>query len=265
MYLKVQEKGILKEILKKQNFKQNLYKLLDSRSIVVNGLRAKSLNQVIKAGDGIQIIKKSELSHGIYILYEDRDILVVEKPHGLLSVATDSKTEHKPSLHNILKHKRRTVWPCHRIDYSVSGVMLFATNQKSKEDLFTQFKEHSIERFYYALVEGRVQKYNGSWNDPLKELANSQVVVDPLGASAHTNYKVLRKTKHNSYLQIELKTGKKHQIRVHTSNAGHCIVGDFRYGATQNPVGRLCLHAQKIGFIHPRTKKKMTFLSAPPF
>ena len=265
MYIKVEEKGSLRGVLKRHNFKKDLKPLHADGCISVNDFRVKRLDQTLSRGDRIQILQKKKIAEGVYILYEDKDILVVEKPENLLSVATDSKTEFKPSLHNLLKKRRRKIWPCHRIDYSVSGVMLFATNQKSKEHLFQQFKNHAILRQYYALVQGHLEKYSGTWDQALYEDTSSQVVVSPNGQRAVTHFKVLKKTKFNSYLQIELTTGKKHQIRVHTSHAGHPILGDIRYGSQQNPLMRLCLHAKKIGFIHPTLKKTMTFLSPPPF
>jgi|JI9StandDraft_1071089.scaffolds.fasta_scaffold40609_3 23S rRNA pseudouridine1911/1915/1917 synthase len=203
--------------------------------------------------------KKAKRRDGILIYHEDRDIIVVEKPEGLLTVATNY-TEH--SLHSIVKTWRRRVWPVQRLDRETSGVIVFALNEESRDYLKEQFAEHSIEREYQGIVCGELLD-SGTWQSRLKEDKNYFVRSHPHGEVAITHYEPLGySSKKRTLVKFLLETGKKNQIRVHASEAGFPLLGDTKYGNLSWK--RLALHAHRLSFTHPVTKKRMAFTSPSP-
>ena len=217
--------------------------------------------QVISSKENFQAPKVP----GIKILYEDRYLVAIEKPTGLLSVPLDEGAYARHALGLLRKHLRTdAILAVHRIDRDVSGVLLFAKGKESQEKLKLLFEAHDLHREYFAIVQGRVAQEEGTWESTLTELPNFDVVESTDGKDAITHYKVVRRSQKYTYLQIVLETGRKHQIRVHCQMAGHPVVGDSRYGATENPIRRLCLHSTKLEFIHPFTKKPLSFSSPIP-
>lgn len=200
------------------------------------------------------------------IVYSDRYFIVIEKPAGLLSVPLDD--EEKSPSHALGKLKRYfdtdEIYSVHRIDRETSGLLLFARGKESEGRFKALFEEHALLREYFAIVEGRLTQKEGTWEFPLLELPSYRVVVSDEGKEAVTHFTVLRTSPKYTYLKLRLETGKKHQIRVHCQRAGHPVLGDFRYGAVENPIGRLCLHAITLAFDHPFTGKKMSFSSELP-
>lgn len=201
------------------------------------------------------------------ILYEDDDIVVVDKPVNLLSVAT--AFEKKETVFALLKQKyrNRKVYVIHRLDEETSGVMIFAFSEKAFEGLKALFEKHEIDRQYCAVVEGMLTPKTGTWTSYLYEDSNYVVhqTQDPTkGKIAVTHYQVQKATKHYSLVDVKLETGRKNQIRVHCQLSGHPVVGDLKYGGTSNPLKRLCLHAYLLGFVHPITQKAMRFESPIP-
>ncbi len=155
----------------------------------------------------------------------------------------------------------------HRLDQDTSGVMLFARTEAVKEKLKEMFERHDLERRYTAVVEGEMEETKGEWCCYLYE--DSQYVVhvtqDPSkGKLAVTHYVLKGRSKDYSLLELKLETGRKNQIRVHCSQAGHPVVGDEKYGAALNPMKRLGLHASLLAFKHPVTEQMMRFESALP-
>lgn len=204
------------------------------------------------------------VNRGVAILYEDADLVVVDKPEGLLSVA--AAFEKEETLHALLKmHKHAPrVFVVHRLDRETSGVMLFAYSERAKNALKRDFELHTIERRYVAIVEGEVAGERGVWQSLLSEDKNYVVRSTAHGRLAITHYEVLARQAGYTFLALELKTGRKNQIRVHASEAGHPVAGDTKYGARKNPLGRLVLHAHTLAFTHPTSGKKLSFLSAIP-
>lgn len=203
----------------------------------------------------------------IAILYEDAHLVAIDKPSGLLSVAT-AFTQEK-TAHAYLKeaYYPRTVEVVHRLDQDTSGVMLFALSAKGCEGLKALLEKHDIERVYYALVEGVVTPSTGTWQSYLIE--DAQYVVKStqdkdFGKLAITHYRVLATRAPYSWLELRLETGRKNQIRVHAQEAGHPVVGDKKYGSHHNPLKRLCLHAHRFGCVHPVTGKPFLVMSPPP-
>lgn len=210
----------------------------------------------------VTVLPKKRFRDQLTIYYEDEHIVVVEKPEGLLSVDTDKRTE--PSMHTYLKREFSKVWPVQRLDRETSGVMVFALSDEAKEGLKVQFMTHEIYREYYGIVQGELIGA-GTWESKLLDDKNFVVRVHPEGELAITHFSSLKKTKATTKMKFVLKTGKKNQIRVHAAEAGHPILGDKKYGSGELTIGRLALHAHKLGFDHPITGKRLFFISPKPF
>ncbi|MBS0623996.1 MAG: RluA family pseudouridine synthase [Verrucomicrobia bacterium] len=188
------------------------------------------------------------------ILYEDRWLIAIDKPAGLLSVPAERQNHSALSL--LRAHYRCPhIYATHRLDQDASGVLLFARGEQMRERMAQLFGSHDLEREYAAIVEGRLASEEGMWDFPLEEREDFHVVVSDEGRPAQTYYHRLRRSARFSYLKIRLETGRKHQIRVHTAHIGHPIVGDKRYGSDCNPIKRLGLHALRLAFTHPETGK----------
>jgi 23S rRNA pseudouridine1911/1915/1917 synthase len=229
---------------------------------------AKRGNLAVLEGQQIELNSKSRyIEGGLRLLHEESDLVVIDKPSGLLSVATAfDKTK---TAHAYLKslYRPRPVYVVHRLDQETSGVMLFVLNGNMFKQMKKIFETHKIDRVYYALVEGNLKLSSGTWQSYLYEDANYYVHSTPIegaGALAVTHYEVKAANKLYSLLELRLETGRKNQIRVHCQQAGHPIIGDKKYGAHKNPLKRLGLHAHQLAFVHPSTKKKMVFTSPVP-
>jgi len=216
-------------------------------------------NQEINAGQTIEVgQRKKFIQEDIEILYEDSDLVVIDKPSGLLSVS--AAYEKADTAHAVLKnhfHPRR-VFVVHRLDQDTSGVMVFAFNEKTCTELKKLFAAHDIQREYAAVVEGKMSEGQGTWESYLIEDRNYHVYETEdttAGEKATTHFKIKKASRKYTWLTLKLETGKKNQIRVHCQSAGFPVVGDKKYGAQTNPIKRLCLHAQLLAFLHPISKK----------
>ncbi len=211
------------------------------------------------------------LARGLVLLYEDQDILVVDKPAGLLTVGTD--TEKSRTAYFILTdyvrkgyaRSRNRVFIVHRLDKETSGVLVFAKNEEAKLRLQGQWQE--TDKKYFAVVHGKCKRNSETITTYLAE--NKAHVVystsDPAsGKLSHTAYRVLRQTKDFALLEVDLLTGRKNQIRVHLAGIGHPIVGDKKYGDRQESHPHLALHARTISFKHPVSGKQLTFSAKVP-
>jgi tRNA pseudouridine32 synthase/23S rRNA pseudouridine746 synthase/23S rRNA pseudouridine1911/1915/1917 synthase len=211
------------------------------------------------------------LPRGLEILYEDKDILVVNKPAGLLTVRTE--TDKTRTAYYILTDyvrkgclkSRNRIFTVHRLDQWTSGVLVFAKSEEIKLRLQAQWKE--TEKKYLAVVYGRLAQKQGIITSYLAE--NKAFVVystpDPAkGRLSHTAYKVLKETSRFSLLEVTLLTGRKNQIRVHLADKGHPVVGDRKYGKTADGHKRMTLHSKSISFKHPASSEQMTFETKLP-
>ncbi|MFH0795334.1 MAG: RluA family pseudouridine synthase [bacterium] len=211
------------------------------------------------------------LPKGLSILHDDRDILVVDKPPGLLTIGTDKERER--TAYFILMDyvrkgdakSRRRIFIVHRLDRETSGVLIFAKNEDAKLVLQGQWDE--TEKKYLAVVHGRMEKQSDTITSYLAE--NKAHVVystpDPTkGRLSRTAYRVLKETKIYSLLEVDLLTGRKHQIRVHLAGIGHPIVGDKKYGKGNESHSRLALHARSLSFKHPFSGKRLTLAAEVP-
>lgn len=195
------------------------------------------------------------------IVYEDDDIIVVNKGYGLLSVGTDNKKEG--TAYSILRDYLKRLNPAnklfivHRLDQHTSGLMLFAKNIKAKEAMQHNWNNMVLDRRYAAIVEGCPEPAEGVLLENAQHLMYS--TDDPKGLEAVTRYKVLKSRNGYSLVDVSLDTGRKNQIRVHMHDMGTPIAGDRRYGAKTSPIHRLALHARTLRFVHPMTHKDMNF------
>lgn len=201
------------------------------------------------------------------IVYEDDDIIVINKGYGLLSVGTQSHKKEE-NAYDILKayvkeiDPRNKVYVVHRLDRDTSGLMMFTKTEEAQQVLRHNWNNMVIDRLYVALLEGVMEEDSGVIRSRLME--NSEFVVysttdREAGKLAVTRYRVLRRGGGCTLAEFSLDTGRKNQIRVHAKDLGHPIVGDRKYGAKRSPINRLALHARSLRFAHPVTRKDMKF------
>lgn len=208
---------------------------------------------------------------GLTILYEDQDIIVIDKSSGLLTVKANYEKE-KTAHHILTTYIRRgsarstaRVFVVHRLDRETSGVLVFAKSYKVKDNLKQQWG--SVKKKYIAVVHGVLTEKSGTITSYLTENDDyevSSVKDSGKGKLAKTKFKVIKESKRFSLLEIELLTGKKNQIRVHLSEKGHPIVNDDKYGNQGKVEGRLALHSHSLTFNHPHSGKRLTFQAKVP-
>ena len=206
------------------------------------------------------------------ILYEDRELLVIDKPAGLLTISTGSKEPEDTAYRQMTAYVRRKnpenrIFVVHRLDRDTSGVVVFAKDPVIKEALQEKWDELVTYRGYYAIAEGRMEEPAGRLTSWLKEtrthiVYSSRKAGD--GKPAVTNYEMIRQNPDYSFLRVWLETGRKNQIRVQLSELGHPVTGDKKYGAKRDPLKRLGLHAWKLELTHPFTGKRLDLIAEPP-
>lgn len=203
----------------------------------------------------------------LQLVYEDEYVVVVNKGYGLLSVSRGA-AKPETTAYNIVKNylkecdSRQKVFIVHRLDRDTSGLMMFAKTPEAKEAMQHNWNNMVLERKYVAVVEGNVENDEGVIRSYLGETSAHEVFStqdSQQGKLAVTRYKVLARGQGRSLVEYSLDTGRKNQIRVHSRELGHPIVGDRRYGASQSPIGRLCLHARTLRFVHPQSRNDMNF------
>lgn len=202
-------------------------------------------------------MKKKKLD----ILYEDKFIIVVNKPSNLLTVATDKEKDR--TLYNYVydylkqKNKNNKVFIVHRLDRDTSGIVIFAKDEKTK--FYLQDNWDKFKRNYVAVVNGKVEKKKAILKSYLQETKThlTYSVNDKNGKLAITEYEKVFENKEYTMLSLNLKTGRKNQIRVQLADMGNPIVGDKKYGIKKDPIRRMALVANTLEFIHPKTKEKI--------
>ncbi len=214
-----------------------------------------------------------KLPLGMAILFEDANIIVINKPEGLLSVATGSERDRTAYwiLCEYLRKRgeKRRVAAVHRLDRDTSGVMVFAKSGRVKRELMTDWTDRIVKREYVALAEGLISESPLTIDVPLLENGRGTMVAVPVGTpgsvKAVTHYRVLETGKRYTLMALELETGRRNQIRAHLAWLGHPVAGDPKYGAKTNPLGRLALHADLLVLKHPTTGALMEFsVPVPP-
>lgn len=255
------------QLMAPDSSKTTLRSWLTEGRILVDGVVVKDPRVLLKPLQIVDLAKKRQyLFTGVEILHQDEHVIVVYKPAGMLSVATE--TDLLDNLHEHLKKhfKRRTVYPVHRLDREASGIICFAFTEEAQEKLKTQFEEHSILREYTAVVQGNLEPRTGTWQSYLLEDGAYYVrsVSDiTRGKLATTHYEVVRQRGGFSTLKVTLETGRKNQIRVHCSEAGFSILGDKKYRSSYEFEDRIALQACKLGFVHPISLKPLLFTREP--
>lgn len=255
--------------------RSTLRQMLREGRVRVNGEVEVRASRDLVVGDDLAVGRRDRsamLPDTIEILFEDEDIIVIVKGAGLLTVSTEHESGETAQAYlnaHLRAHRHRgRVWVVHRLDRDTSGVLVFAKTIEAFESLKEQLSEHEVDRAYIAVIEGAMPKEKGTIRSLLKENPRTFHVsstTDPLkGKLAVTRYRTLRKGERYSVLEVVLETGRKNQIRVHFSEAGHPVVGDKRYRAATDPMKRLGLHAAKLGFIHPTSGKKLSFEAPLP-
>jgi 23S rRNA pseudouridine1911/1915/1917 synthase len=248
-------------------------------SVAVNGKVITQFDHALKPGDSVLIRPKgmaapeTKLAGGIRIRHEDADLIVIEKPAGLLSIASPSE-EAKTAYAFLTDHVRmgnprgrERVWVVHRLDRETSGLMIFAKNEPAKVAL--QEGWDAVEKKYLAVVEdappgdagaGKFDSHLDESN-PLKVYPAKE---GPETRHAVTHYRVTKRGRTTTLVELTLETGRRHQIRAQLAEAGCPIVGDKKYGARTNPIKRIALHATSLRFLHPVTRREMRFDSPLP-
>lgn len=201
----------------------------------------------------------------VKIVYEDKDIIVIEKNIGILSMAVTTQTFCvKTILDEYFKrrHFKCTAHVVHRLDRDTSGLMIYAKNVEVQQILEENWQNIVTDRRYVAVLCGKMEKEGGtvtSWLKDNKAFITYSSPVDNGGKYAVTHYHTLKTNDDFSLVELKLETGRKNQIRVHMQDLGHPVAGDVKYGNGRNPIGRLALHAFRLNFYHPRTREFMNF------
>lgn len=257
-------------------------KLLEDGRVTLNGEKA-AKNAKLKSGDRVTVCIPDPEIYDVMpenipldIVYEDDDLLVVNKPKGM--VVHPAAGNYTGTLVNALMHHcpdslsgiNGVMRPgiVHRIDKNTSGLLIVAKNDLSHNALAMQIKEHSFTREYEAVVYGNLKNDRGTIDAPIGRhpCKRKQMAVIEGGRNAVTHYEVLERLNGFTHLRLRLETGRTHQIRVHMSYIGHAVAGDDVYGPKKviTSLCGQCLHAKKIGFIHPKSKKYLEFDSKLP-
>lgn len=250
--------------------------LLGSHRVAIDGAPITQFNFKLFPGDTVIIsntaIRKKTRSN-LPILYEDNDLIVINKPTKLLSVPSDNEKGSTAfrMVNDYLqqKDKHNRAFIIHRLDEDTSGVLMFAKNDKMARALTDGDNWNNLvkKRGYFAIVEGNLEKKEGRVSSYLKKNAQNMMYSSKKkgdGQYAVTDYFVIKETKDYSLVDVDIKTGRKNQIRVHFGDLGHHIIGDDKYGEPANPIKRLGLHAYELDIIHPFNGKIMKFKAPMP-
>ena len=289
------------EILPDQS-RTSVKNLLSKGQVLVNGEGQTAFDLPLRKGDTLTILPKGisiaraiksdakdeVLKAGVKILFEDENYIVVDKPSGMLTVATgkekktlyallnayikvNARMQRKEDLIAGKTPDRSTakIWIVHRLDKGTSGALVFAKNERAKDILQSKWKDLVAERKYVAWLEGKLEKGSGaiqSWlvENPKSLKMNSFDTEVKDGQLAITHYRVLSYSRHYTQAEFSLETGRKNQIRVHAASLGHPVAGDDKYGAETDPIKRLALHAATLVFRNPFTNKMVRCSSPLP-
>ena len=272
----------IKQILKENLFISDrlLIFLRKNKLIYYNNDKLINLNITAKLNNTIKIDLNFEEDNSniipvkmdLNIVYEDEALLILNKPAGI--PVHPSILHYTNSLSNGVKYYfdtlglKKKLRPVNRLDRNTSGIVIFAKNQYVQECLIHQMQTKEFKKFYLAVVEGHLEKLEGTIDAPINRKENSIIerCVDENGERAVTHYKILKRNFDRNYDLVEcmLETGRTHQIRVHFSYMGHPLIGDTLYGNASKYISRQTLHAYKVEFVHPISHKLMQFTAEVP-
>jgi len=253
--------------------KKKVKERLKSNTVAINGTNTTKFDAPLNIGDivevGVAQKKSSTPLNSLEIIYQDEELIAINKPAGLLSVG--NKQENRQHALAILRQqltrgrKSPDLIPVHRLDRETSGILLFATSRELRES--TMGKWGNAEKIYLAIVHGTPKESKGTINQPLRldEKEYKMHVGDhPKAKFALTHYEVLESKNGKSLLQVHIETGRQHQIRAHLNWLGHAVLGDERYGKGYKKGDKLGLHATKLTIYHPTKRKNITFEADAP-
>ena len=248
--------------------------ILQGRGIKVDGKQITQFDFPLKPGMKVSVSKSKKndtfKSRYVNIVYEDRWLIVVEKKVGILSMAAGhSSLNVKSVLDDYFKRTRQkcNAHVVHRLDRDTSGLMIYAKDMQTEQLLERDWHGTVYDRRYVAVVSGEMEEDEGTIANWLKDNAAYVTYSSPVdngGKYAVTHFHTLKRTTEHSLVEFRLETGRKNQIRVHTSDMGHPVCGDIKYGNGDDPLHRLCLHAYLLCFYHPVTGKPMEFETPIP-
>lgn len=258
---------LLKYLLKNvdNKSKNNIKSLLKNGNVYVNNNKITKHNYIVNPKDFIKI-ELASINNSIKILYEDKYLIIVEKPAGLLTVSTEKEKDntlyHKVSEY--LKNKENCkIFIVNRIDKETSGIVVFAKDMKTKKTFQDNWDNLVKNKEYIALVNG-ITNESGTIKSYLNENKEHMVYSSNVGKLAITKYKRIKNNDKYSLLSVNIITGRKNQIRVHMKDINHTVVGDTKYGFKDKKINRLMLHSYKLEFIHPVNKKDVIVTSEIP-
>lgn len=275
--IEITEEAFLLEFLLKTfkgQSRNSVKSLLSSHRISVNGAPTSQYNYKLVKGDTLIITKqpiKRKIRSNLPIIYENDEIIVINKPSGLLSVPSDK--EKGSTAYRMVndyvqqKDKHNRIFITHRLDEDTSGVLMFSKNPKICEAFQDKWNDIVKKRGYFAIVEGVMEEKKKTIKTRLVKNAQNLMYSTKKkndGQLAITHYEVIKENEEYSLLDVNIDTGRKNQIRVHLGELGHHVIGDDKYGEPKNPLKRLGLHAYELTFIHPISGKKMTFTAPMP-
>lgn len=248
--------------------------LLSNHQVSVDGAPVSQYNLKLTKEDTV-IVSKTRISKktraNLPIIFENDNFIVIDKPSGLLSVASDrekGRTAYRMVNDYVQqKDKHNRIFVVHRLDEDTSGVLMFTKNAHTKEVLQKNWNEIVVKRGYYAIVEGKLEKKSDTFVDYLKENSLNLMYVTndkKNGKKCTTSYKVMKENDKYSLLDINIDSGRKNQIRVQFGHRGHYVIGDDKYGQPSNPLKRLGLHAYNLVFKDPETGRVWDFKSPIP-
>lgn len=268
----VRERCTLLEFIMKQmsGISRNKAKdILSGHGIMVDMKYTTQYDFMLEPGMQVRISKHkrtTELNNKfVKIVYEDKDIIVIEKAPGILSMAA---TARQYCVKTVLdeyfqrRHFKCTAHVVHRLDRETSGLMVYAKNMDAERILEENWQSIVTDRRYIAVLCGKLEREGGtiqSWLKDNKAFITYSSPTDNGGKLAITHFHTLQTTDEYSLVEMKLETGRKNQIRVHMKDLGHPVAGDDKYGNGQNPLGRLALHAFRLEFFHPITRQRMEF------
>lgn len=248
--------------------------LLKNHHVTVDGAPVSQFDFKLVKGDVVIIsknpIRKITRSH-LPIIYEDEEMIVINKPSGLLSIASDKEkgsTAYRMLMDYVQqKDKHNRIFVVHRLDEDTSGVLMVVKNPKLQQALQDDWNNLVSKRGYYAIVEGTLKQKKGTITSYLKKNAQNMMYSSKKkgdGQYSITNYEVIKEIVGYSLLDVNIDSGRKNQIRVHLGDIGHNVIGDDKYGNPSNPIKRLGLHAYELDLKHPFTGKVMKFKAPMP-
>ena len=250
--------------------------MLRHNQLAVNGVPSTKFDQPVSAGDQLWVNFDRSFqvfSHPrVKLVFEDNDIIVVDKGYGVLSTAAGRPSDD--TVYNIVKKYARgfsdkaSVYVVHRLDRDTSGLMLLTRTKQARDKLISNWNNMVIERSYIAVVEGKMEQKEGTVKSFLAENPDTFEMYSTddrkLGRLAVTHYRVVEQGRHFAMLELKIKTGRKNQIRVHMHDLGNPVSGDRKYGGHPSPINRIALHAATLSIVHPTTGKAVTFTSPVP-